>query len=149
MQDLQCTGGELSITECRWSAPSATCLAHELDSVVYCGSVESRTQEGSVRLLSTDGAPSLSASGIVEIFSGGRWSSVCGLNAGAAAVLCKAMGFAGASTGAVTTARSTEVPMVGSLRCSGSEASPLACNFDAGEDVYCAATEAASLQCIG
>jgi len=147
MQDLRCTGGELSVLECEWSAPSATCLVHDLDSVVYCGTAGGYTREGSVRLLSADGSPSLSASGIVEIFSAGSWSSVCGLNAGAAAVLCKSLGFAGASADAVTTAQSTKAPMVGGLRCSGSEASPLACSFEAGGDVYCAANEAASIQC--
>ena len=36
MQSLTCTGAELSVTECEWSAPDAACSSHGGDSVVFC-----------------------------------------------------------------------------------------------------------------
>merc|ERR1712050_592404 len=122
--------GELSITECSWSVPSEAGLSHGEDSVVYCGSAASGAAEGSVRLL-TDGAPSLSGDGIVEVFLDGAWSTVCGINEGAATVLCKAAGFAGTASG-TETARGTKLPRVGALQCSGSEASVLECTSERG-----------------
>merc|ERR1739844_408832 len=104
------------------------------------------TAEGSVRLLSADGAPSLSGDGIAEVFLGGAWSPVCGISAGAASVLCKTAGFAGTASG-TETARSTKSPRVGDLSCSGSEATVLDCTSLRGEDVYCASSEASLVHC--
>jgi len=145
-QNLACSGGELSITECMWSVPSGAGLSHGEDSVVYCGSVASSTAEGSVRLLSADGAPSLSGDGIAEVFLDGAWSPVCGMSSGAASVLCKAAGFAGTASG-TETARSMKSLRVGDLRCSGSEATVLDCTSLRGEDVYCASSEASLVHC--
>merc|ERR1712014_559275 len=61
MQDLVCSGGELSVKDCAWSEPSGA--THEQDSILFCGSSSDGPVDGSVRLLSPDGAPSLSASG--------------------------------------------------------------------------------------
>ena len=36
MQSLTCTGAELSVAECEWSAPDAACSSHGSDSVVFC-----------------------------------------------------------------------------------------------------------------
>merc|ERR1711879_417841 len=108
------------------------------DSVVYCGSSATTTLEGSVRLLSGDG--------IAEVFLHGGWSPVCGMSSGAASVFCKALGFAGTVT-RIETARSTKAPMLGDLSCSGSETSVLECNFESGEDVYCAPSEASLIRC--
>merc|ERR1712117_406555 len=95
---------------------------------------------------SVDGAPSLSGDGFVELFLDGAWSPVCGISSGAASVLCKAAGFAGTASG-TETARSTKIPRVGDLSCSGSEASVLDCTSERGDDVYCAASEASLVHC--
>merc|ERR1712087_201004 len=119
--------------------------SHDRDSIVFCGS-SSGTSEGSVRLLSGEGAPSLSGEGIAEIFVHGEWSPVCGISPGAQSLLCKALGFAGAdSSGGSVWAAGSRVPSVGSLECKGSEASVLECHFDAKDDVYCAASEASAI----
>merc|ERR1719350_1724588 len=146
LQDLICTGGELSVTECSWSVPSGGNHDHGADSVVYCGSSDGSTPPGSARLLSVDGAPSLSGDGIVEVFLREAWSPVCRISSGAASVLCKALGFAGMALEAGT-ARGTKPPGVGDLSCSGSEASVLECSFESGEDVYCAPSEASLIHC--
>lgn len=156
MRDLRCLGGELLITECAWSSPSLECLGHALDSVVYCsgGTVTAGPHEGAVRLLDEGAAPSLNGMGHVEVFVGGTWSTVCGLSSGAHMVLCRAMGFGGvvpgkASTAALVPPRRTKEPNIGDLDCMGTEASTLDCGFDFGEDVYCAASEAAWVHCAG
>ena len=147
MEGLRCTGAELTLSECTWASPSTACRSHEHDSIIFCGSSATPAVEaGDLRLLSEDGAPSLSGSGIVEIFSDGEWSSVCGLNSGAASVICKNLGFA--SAGTTTVGRSSSAPQVGALACKGSEASVLGCSFSQGEDVYCARAEAAVVQCV-
>merc|ERR1739844_784938 len=140
MGDLACAGGELGLSECAWGAPSTECLTHERDSIVYCGSSDV-TPVGSVRLLSADGAPSLSQDGLVEIFVNGEWSPVCGISPGAETLVCKALGFAGAAISkeaAPKVGRSVRAPRLGDLRCKGSETSILDCSFEAEVDVYCA-----------
>ncbi len=147
MQDLRCKGGELSVTDCSWSSPSAACSGHELDSVVYCGSRGSEVTEGSARLISSDGASSLSKEGTVEVFMDGKWSSVCGVTPGAASVLCRAMGYAGAASNSSRTAKGRSAPEIGELSCKGSEADVRDCSYEAGGDVYCAVSEAAFISC--
>ena len=155
MQQLVCTGSELSIGECSWSAPDQACFEHRLDAVVFCGDAShSATPEGAVRLLSNDGAPSLSGTGVLEVHVGGVWSPVCGITPGAAAVACKLMGFAGAATpGGMSLAghdgHDSKEPRVGDLDCGGSEPSILDCSFQAGDDVFCAAAEATVVHCTG
>ena len=145
MQDLACTGGEMSITECSWLTPSS--VAHDQDSVVYCGSSSTGIAEGSVRLLSSEGAPSLSAFGLLEIFLSGSWSPVCGVSSGAESLVCKALGFAGTASGEVEAGRSSSAPRIGGLTCSGTESSVLDCSFESGDDVYCAPSEASAIHC--
>ena len=146
MQDLACTGGELSIKDCTWSEPSGA--SHEQDSILFCGSASDGPADGSVRLLSRDGAPSLSSNGIVEIYLGGHWSPVCGISSGAESLVCKELGFAGAVAGSVQEkARSLSSPRIGGLTCSGAEASVLDCSYEFGDDVYCAPSEASLISC--
>ena len=153
MRGLACTGSELSVSECRWSAPGQACLGHTLDSVVFCGEASrSSTPEGAVRLLSSEGAPSLTGAGVLEIYIGSAWSPVCGITPGAAAVACKLMGFTStaATPGGVLLAGSVaREPRVGDLDCGGSESSILGCSFQEGDDVFCAPAEAAVVQCAG
>ena len=146
MQDLVCIGGELSIEDCTWSEPSG--VTHDQDSILFCGTASDGPAEGSVRLLSQDRAPSLSSSGIVEIYLGGRWSPVCGISTGAESLVCKELGFAGAAAGTgQEKTRSLSSPSVGGLTCSGAEASVLDCSYDVGDDVYCAPSEASLVSC--
>lgn len=156
MKELRCTGRELSLDECAWSTPDAVCLDHSQDSIVYCGSAKSAsTGQGSVRLLSAEGAPSVSGRGVPEVFYEGRWSRICGVTPGAVLLLCKAMGFSAGSalleeaSGIGSSSSSAKAPSIGELTCSGSEASVLDCSFESGEDVYCAASEAAAVHCLG
>lgn len=151
MKDVQCLGGEFSIDECTWSTPDTACAAHEMDSIVFCGKTNAASMEGTARLLSSDGAPSLSGTGLLQIYVGGEWSPVCGVAPGAASLACKAMGFTGASVSeaVVQSKTNTKTPLLGSLSCSGAETSIMDCSFERGDDVYCAPAEAAVLSCAG
>ena len=148
MQDLVCSGGELSVKDCTWSEPSGT--THEQDSILFCGSSSDGPVGGSVRLLSPDGAPSLSGSGIVEIYLNNNWSPVCGISSGAESLLCRGVGFAGAATGPQPQEKAWSLsnPEVGDLVCSGAEKSVIDCTFETGDDVYCAPSEASFISCV-
>merc|ERR1712060_982203 len=147
MQDLACSGGELSVKDCTWSEPSVA--THEHDSILFCGSSAEGPADGSVRLLSPDGAPSLSASGFVEIYLNKHWAPVCGMSSGAESLVCRGVGFAGAATGRQPQekARSLSTPDIGDLTCSGGEESVLDCAFEFGDDVYCTPAEASFISC--
>ena len=147
MQDLVCNGGELSVKDCTWSEPSGA--THEMDSILFCGSSSEGPVDGSVRLLSPDGAPSLSASGFVEIYLNNHWSPVCGISSGAESLVCRGLGFAGAATGSQPQANpwSLSTPDVGDLICSGGEKSVIDCTFETSDDVYCAPSEASFISC--
>ena len=46
MQSLTCTGAELAVSECEWSAPEAGCASHATDSVVFCAGGAMEPQVG-------------------------------------------------------------------------------------------------------
>lgn len=161
IKNLQCNGAELDIYSCQWTKPDAECLGHELDSVVFCAASASQMmpKEGALRLISTDGAPSVESVGRLEVFLKGSWGGVCfeGFSAGSAATACKQMGFAGigktepascASFGDLNYC-SGAPPSVSELSCLGSETDVLACSFEEGDDVFCAPNEAVVLACEG
>ena len=90
-----------------WSQPNDSCAGHAFDTVVYCTALdEAGASQGAVRLISDDGSPSIDGQGRPEINMGGIWLAICnsGLSPGTAAVICKSMGFSGAT---------------GSAKCSG------------------------------
>merc|ERR1711979_29215 len=153
-KDLRCAGGELSIHECSWAAPDAPCLGHRLDSVGYCARDGVFMHDGVARLLDSTGAPALGGQGLLQIFlqQTGTWTTVCGATQGAVSVVCKGMGFSGASSSGVVglSKTNTDAPLIGGLSCVGSESSVTQCNFDQGAlNVFCAPSEAVLVQCSG
>ena len=105
MKDLACEGGELQVQDCQWAPPDTSCSDHILDTVVYCGTdgTAGVIKDGSMRILSHDGSPSIDGEGRLEIFKAGDWAPVCssGFTAGAEAVACKSMGFDGVKPSSV------------------------------------------------
>ena len=99
MKGLVCTGGELSVMDCKWSLPDAACANHVADSLVYCGNTKgaSVVPEGSARIMSYDGAPAFDGTGRLEVYPAGAWAPVCrdGFSAGSASVACASMGYEG------------------------------------------------------
>ena len=142
------------LQECSWSIPDDTCKGHAQDTVVYCSTAgRIATPEGAVRLIAADGAPSVDGRGRPEIFLDSVWAPICyqGLSPGSAGVLCKSMGFSGASGSSKCSDRDcgTIAPAVSELMCSGSESGPLACPHEMGEDVFCAPSESLVVTCAG
>merc|ERR1712039_397369 len=124
------------------------------DVIVFCTSSKAVYDEGSLRLLSKDGAPSVDGSGVLEMFHAGTWGSVCaeGFAPGSADVACKQMGFSGGNIKASSSHCSGDgcmPPHVSDVACSGRESSITACQFAEGDDVFCAPSEAVSLACAG
>lgn len=161
MKSLSCTGGELDLAGCEWLPPSEECLSHEADAVIFCASgAAGGAPDGSLRLLSDDGAPSVQGKGRLEMFTAGAWGPVCseGFAAGSAAVACKQMGYAGAAALSATSTCasaggpnycSSVAPRVSELACTGAESAAKDCPYEEGEDVYCAAEEAVVVSCAG
>ena len=98
LKSLRCAGGELNVAECSFEAANAECVAHTLDSVVYCGLENtSPFADGAVRLVDGSGAPALTlgsrTTGRLDVFraSSGAWAPIskAGFGSGAAAVACK------------------------------------------------------------
>lgn len=161
MKNLRCSGGEMSVQECEWDVPDASC-DHASDVVLHCGvaGMTGGPMEGSARLLSADGAPSIDGTGRLEVYRAGAWSSVCnaGFSAGAATLACKAMGFAGAQPPSGTPmcgayhgadVCGTKPPQISELACDGHESGLLACPHQAGDDVFCAPEENVAIACEG
>ena len=160
--NLVCDGGELDFQDCSFTAPDAACLDHALDSIVYCGreGYSSDAPEGTSRILSFDGSPSIDGVGRLEMFAAGGWSPICtsGFTSGAANVACKSMGFAGAQTSAEHSScgnvggnnycGATE-PRISAMACSGEESDLSACPYESSDDVFCAPEESVVLSCAG
>ena len=154
MADLKCSGSEWSVDECAWSAPDAACQGHAQDTIVFCSQTgEATTAQGTVRLLAGDGSPSIDGKGRPEIFMEGAWVPICssGVSAGAAGVICKSMGFSGTSSSSKCNGGGcgNAAPGVSELSCTGAESEPLACPHQAGDDVFCAASESLVVACTG
>merc|ERR1712166_1465453 len=74
-----------------------------------------------------------------------------GVSSGATTVICKSMGFSGATGSAKCSgaACGSNAPGVSELACSGAESEPLACPHEAGDDVFCAPSESIVVTCAG
>ena len=103
MKDLTCEGGEMKVQDCSYAPPDSTCSDHSLDSVVYCGTTgkSGNIEDGTLRIMSHDGSPSIDGEGRLEMFKAGSWAPICSITAGAEMVACKSMGFAGVKSSSV------------------------------------------------
>jgi len=155
MSALKCTGAEWSVEECAWSAPTAACAGHAHDTIVYCTKTArgGGTPQGSLRLIASDGSPSVDGAGRPEVFLDSTWLPVCssGTSAASAAVICKSMGFSGAKGSSKCTGSGcgSTPPGLSELACTGAEPNPLACPHEAGDDVFCAPSESLIIDCVG
>lgn len=161
MAALTCSGAELDIGECSFQSPSTSCLAHELDAIVFCGmNSHSDFAEGQNRLIDVGGAPSLDGIGRLEVFHQGAWGPVCrsGFTLGAASVACKAMGYASATAteNDFSCQRASGHNYCGDvaaslseISCSGQEANVFECPHEKDDNVFCAPEESVVIHCNG
>ena len=154
MAVLRCSGAEWSVEECSWSVPDEACMGHAHDTVVFCSQTgRAGAPQGAMRLISADGSPSVDGKGRPEIFMGSAWVPICssGMSSGAAAVICKSMGFSGAagSSKCSGVGCGNVAPGVSELACAGAESEPLACPHEAGDDVFCPPSESVVVACTG
>lgn len=161
MQALSCIDGSMDFDGCQWRMPDAACLTHELDGVVFCGlQISSGVfQDGALRLVAYDGAPSSDGTGRLDVFLNNHWGPVCGegVSTDVANVACKQMGFSGVgptvhkscSSVAGHNFCSPMVPHASEFSCGGGELNIMSCAFEQGLDVFCAPTEAVVLSCVG
>ena len=153
MMGLVCDGGELDVQSCSWKLPEESCVTHDQDVVVYCGTASASrlVHDGALRLIGSDGAPSLDGAGRLEFFRAGVWAPVCrsGFTHGSAQVACRTMGFSGAvASGPPPACRRFQgqdtcglaAPALSELVCAGDEKDTLGCSFEEGRDVLCAST---------
>jgi len=132
-------------------------MGHSQDTILYCSKsdVSGSVPKGAVRLISSDGSPSIDGKGRPEIYVDGTWAPVCnsGITPGSQTVICKAMGFSGAGSTAVKTCVGEEcgdvAPGFSALSCSGSEKNVLECPHESGGDVFCAPSESILVTCVG
>jgi len=160
-KNVRCQGGEMTLDACAWEPADSECADHSQDAIVYCSNTRAGdlVKDGSARLLSHNGSPSLSGAGRLEVFHAGAWSPVCsaGWTAGSASVACKQMGFDGAAATAAGDCENFEghdacgssLPAISNLACGGSESNLLECGFEAGDDVFCAQEESLVIACAG
>jgi deleted-in-malignant-brain-tumors protein 1 len=159
MKNLQCRGDEVDINGCVWEQPDGECLKHTADAIVFCSREGDQLfEDGSVRLVASDGAPSLDGKGRLEVARHGEWESVCsdGFTQGSALIACKQLGFGGATKPSILPTCDSNggnvcssTPGISRLACSGAEKSLLSCSFDSGDEVFCAKKESVILSCDG
>lgn len=158
VKDLQCTGDEVDISECRWEEPGASCADHRGDTVVYCSNGDMTQPENSVRLLNAAGAPSINGTGRLEVYHEGQWGPVCAerFTRGSAQVACKQMGFDGVEAQPYSTCRDvqgedfcSDTPPHVQLSCDGTEGHISGCSIRGLDDTFCAPKESVVLKCIG
>jgi|EP00927_Polykrikos_kofoidii_P003212 hypothetical protein len=157
MKNLQCRGDEVDITGCVWEQPDEECLKHDADAIVFCSREgDESLEDGSVRLVASDGAPSLDGKGRLEIARQGAWETVCseGFTHGSALIACKQMGFDGSTKPSISQTCNafgldfcSSPPGLSRLACTGTETSLLSCSYDAGEEVFCATKESVVISC--
>ncbi|XP_071945661.1 scavenger receptor cysteine-rich domain-containing protein DMBT1-like [Antedon mediterranea] len=145
LDDVACTGSESNIFDCT-SITRHNCGHHE-DASVICHSNEG--SEGNVRLI----GGSNEYEGRVEIFTQGRWGTVCddAWDTNDASVVCRQLGFGRASE-APPQARFGQGRadiLLDNVGCSGPETSLISCS-NIGIGVHnCAHSEDASVICTG
>jgi len=156
MAGLTCSGSEWSVEECSWTTPDQACLNHMEDTILYCSKTGTAgLPQGAVRLIASDGSPSIDGKGRPEIYMQSAWVPICSssISSGAGSVICKSMGFSGIIG---TEAKCSNAgscgdvpPGLSELACTGQEDDVLKCPHEAGDDVFCAPSESIVVACAG
>lgn len=141
LDDIQCTGEECSLAQCRFDAWGDNDCWHDEDISVKC-----RAPKVSYRLANG----SRPSAGRVELSFDGEWGTVCsnGFDDREAKVVCRQLGFSGgvAINGSIYGEGKGHIWM-NSLECSGTEDSLQNCIFTSCGDVMCTHSQDAAVTC--
>ena len=93
LDSVQCSGGELSLSECPSDPLGTNNCGHTEDAAVFCHSEEVTCKEGNIRL--ADGPDGREYEGRLEICINNHWGTVCDdrYNMAEAKVVCTELGF--------------------------------------------------------
>ncbi|PVD22131.1 hypothetical protein C0Q70_17935 [Pomacea canaliculata] len=150
LDDVQCTGYEESLLNCRSKPLGQTNCDHTQDAGVICSGSSNNYP---IRL----NGSSLNYQGRVEIMYNGQWGTICDDNWDdhAAQVVCQQLGFVGVLAIPITSAffsngtGNPSIPiLLDDVRCSGSEASISDCNHRTWGTSNCQHAEDAGVMCL-
>ena len=146
MDNVACRGTESTLRSCTHVGPAYHDCTHAEDAGVSCPSMP---PTATIRLVN---GGSISR-GRVEVYTGGRWGTVCDdyFGAAEARVICRSLGLPWSTATAVGVAyfgQNTALPIVmDDVNCAGTESSLLSCPFITAHD--CSHCEDAGVICSG
>uniref|UniRef100_A0A672YLG9 SRCR domain-containing protein n=1 Tax=Sphaeramia orbicularis TaxID=375764 RepID=A0A672YLG9_9TELE len=142
LDDVDCSGSESSLTECRHPGFGTENCGHDEDAGVICSD--------HIRLV---GPGSTRCSGRVEIFHGGTWGTVCddGWDLNDAQVVCRQLncGSAVRALGSAHFGPGSDPTWLDDVDCSGSESSLTECRHPGFGTENCGHDEDAGVICSG
>nr|AAZ94422.1 SR1 [Toxoplasma gondii] len=161
---LMCSGPEASIDECTFEQPTAQCEDHTNDIALKCTNTPAGAEPpvGTLRIVDTTGAPSLTGIGRLEFYADG-FGSVCGegWTKESEQVACRQMGYSGVKHGGYSGNGCSDIMGVNycgqqqekiatvNVACKGDESELRLCPHLVSDDIYCAHEEDIVVGCEG
>ncbi|XP_013420196.1 deleted in malignant brain tumors 1 protein-like [Lingula anatina] len=146
MDNVACTGGEISIKDCSHNGWKTHDCAHSEDAGVRCRT----TTTTAVKVRLVDG--SCVSEGRVEVFHNGEWGTVCddGWDDNDARVVCRMLGYKNNYSVSLSVSHfggGTGTILMDNVACSGNEASIKDCGHNGWRSHNCGHYEDAGVRC--
>ncbi|XP_069126611.1 scavenger receptor cysteine-rich domain superfamily protein-like isoform X2 [Argopecten irradians] len=131
MNDVDCNGSEDSLADCSFEGwgRCSDCYYHQYPASVFCYNLTVNTSV-EIRLL----GGSNESTGVVEVYYGGHWGSVCtskhGFDNSSATVACRMLNYRSGKALPSVLGYTKEPFWMMNVRCSGTESSLTECPFD-------------------
>ncbi|KAJ8040920.1 Deleted in malignant brain tumors 1 protein [Holothuria leucospilota] len=148
LDNLQCRGTEVSLTQCSHNGVGVHNCRHNEDVSVVCAPSSTNTASTSVRLV----GGSAPTEGRVEVFINNRWGTICddSWDMNDAAVVCRQLGYQGAIFAAQRAryGQGTGDILLDDVRCIGNEPDITACPHNGVGTHNCGHHEDAGVACV-